>query len=86
MALVILVPVGIWLAKDDSKTSRSSFTGVVEETPSLQFVTIRQSISIGTDTLPAGTRLELVSKEGSEVHVRYQGVVYGIPISATDLK
>lgn len=59
-----------------------------EATPVLspEFVTIKQPISLGADTVPAGTRLELVSKEESEVHVRYEGVVYGIPISATDLK
>jgi hypothetical protein len=49
-------------------------------------VTITQSVSIGAAELPAGTRLEFVSKEGSEVHLRYAGVEYVIPISATDLK
>jgi DNA-directed RNA polymerase subunit RPC12/RpoP len=49
-------------------------------------VTTTQNISIGGDVLPAGTHLELLSKEGSEVHVRYKGVEYAIPISATGIK
>jgi hypothetical protein len=49
-------------------------------------VTTTRNISIGGDVLPAGTHLELLSKEGSEVHVRYKGVEYAIPISATGLK
>lgn len=84
--LGILIAYAKWAAQSDSNTQ--PFHGVVETTPgsSPQFVTLRQSISVGTETVPAGTRLELVSKEDSEVHVRYQNVVYGIPISATDLK
>ncbi len=52
----------------------------------VKVVTITQSVSVGGDALPAGTRLEFVSKEGSDVHIRYQGQEYVIPISATNLK
>ncbi len=77
----------IWRTKDNSKTPQSSFHEVVEapRVSSAQLVTIRQSISLGADYFPAGTRLELVSKEDSTIYVRYGNGIYGIPISATDL-
>ena len=53
---------------------------------SSQFITITQSVSIGGVLFPAGSHVQLVSREGSEVHVRYIGGEYTIPISATDLK
>jgi hypothetical protein len=36
--------------------------------------------------LPAGTRLDFVSRVGSDVLIRYKGGEYIIPVSATDLK
>ena len=36
--------------------------------------------------LPMGTKLEFVSRNGSEMLVRYRGGEYWIPISATDLR
>jgi hypothetical protein len=55
-------------------------------TPSPQFVTITQAVSVGATILSAGTRLEFVSKAGSDALIRYKGAEYAIPISATDLK
>jgi tetratricopeptide (TPR) repeat protein len=53
-------------------------------------VTTMQSVSIalpqGDTVLPAGTELEFISRDGSEVRVRYKGQEYWIPISATDLR
>ena len=59
---------------------------VTEATPKPRFVKITQSASVGTTVLPAGTRVEFVSQEGSDFHIRYKGGEYAIPISATDLK
>jgi hypothetical protein len=50
-----------------------------------QFVTIVQSISVDDVVLAAGSRLEFISKEGSQVHVRCGGKEYTVPIFATDL-
>jgi hypothetical protein len=62
----------------------------VEATPQPQFITTTQSVSFavsyGNIQLPSGTRLDFVSKDGADIHIRYQGVEYVIPISATDLK
>ena len=53
-------------------------------------VSITQSVSIpfthGAVEVPAGTRLEVVSRDGSEVRIRYAGAEYVIPVSVTDLK
>jgi hypothetical protein len=54
-------------------------------TPSAKFVTITQSVSVGGTVLPAGTRLEFLSKADADVLVRYKDGEYAIPISATDL-
>ncbi len=51
-----------------------------------QVVKTTQSVSIGNVVLPVGTRVEFISKEGSDVHIRYRGGEYAIPISSTDLK
>jgi hypothetical protein len=40
----------------------------------------------GNVTLPAGTELEFVSRDGSEVHLRYMGSEQIVPDSAVDLK
>jgi hypothetical protein len=37
-------------------------------------------------TLPVGTRLEFVSSDSSEVHVRYMNTEQAIPISAVDAR
>jgi len=50
-----------------------------------QFVTIVQSISVDDVVLAAGSRLELISKEGFQVHVRCGSGEYTVPIFATDL-
>jgi hypothetical protein len=62
-----------------------SLSKIVGEVSPPRFVTITQSVSIGAVVLPVGTRLEFVSKEGSDVRIRYEGVEYAIPVSATDL-
>jgi len=56
------------------------------ERPPSRFVITTRSVSLGTEELPPGTQLELVSNDGSIEYVRYGGGEYGIPISATDLK
>jgi hypothetical protein len=75
------------------KGERSAFHSTSESTTSEstpvssgQFVTITQAVSLGADAVPAGTRLELVSREDPVAYVRYGEGVYGIPVSATDLK
>jgi len=65
----------------------SSPTPTRATTPSLRFVTLRQSVSINGTVLPVGTRLRLVALEDpADVRVQYAGGEYAIPISATDLK
>lgn len=59
-----------------------------DEAPKM--VSITQSVSIplpyGTTVLPIGTKLEFVSRDRSEVRIRYMGAEYVITVSATDLK
>jgi hypothetical protein len=88
LVLALLLLVVIWLAQEGSKEPRSTSHRIAESTPAsaTQFVTITQAISLGADAVPAGTQLELVSREDAVVYVRYGQGVYGIPISATDLK
>jgi hypothetical protein len=49
-----------------------------------RFVTLTQDVLVqlpsGTVTLPAGTRLEFVSSDSSEVHIRYMNTEQAIPI------
>ena len=56
----------------------------------MRMIMLTQPVSVqvqfGTVTLPAGTKLEFVSRAGGEVHVRYLNSEEMIPISATDLK
>jgi hypothetical protein len=54
-------------------------------------VILKQSVSVqlrdgSVVLLPAGGQFEFVSKTGSEVHIRYRGGEYAIPLSAADLK
>jgi trehalose-6-phosphatase len=58
----------------------------LEATAQPQFVTIKQSVAVGTDVLPSGTQLEFIAKHDPDVWVRYKGGEYAIPISATNLK
>jgi hypothetical protein len=55
-----------------------------------KIVSLTQSVSIslphGATVLPAGTKLELLSRDKSEVRIRYMGGEYAIPISVTDLR
>ena len=57
------------------------------ETPTL---TLTQSISIqlpdGSVVLQAGTKMQIMARNGGNVQVRYMDAEYEIPISATDLK
>jgi hypothetical protein len=59
-------------------------------TPPPQFITLTRDVSIqvryGTAVLPAGTHLELISSDSSEVHVRYMNTEQVIPISAVDVR
>jgi hypothetical protein len=52
-------------------------------------VSLKQPVRIvrpyGDTVLPVGTKLEFVSRYAAEVHIRYIGTEYAIPISATDL-
>jgi hypothetical protein len=52
-------------------------------------VSLKQSVRIarpyGDTVLPVGTKLKFVSRDAAEVHIRYIGTEYAIPISATDL-
>jgi hypothetical protein len=52
-------------------------------------VTLTQPVTIkiayGETTLPAGTKLPVVSRDGQTVLVRYMGQVYPLPLSRTDL-
>ena len=58
----------------------------IEAIPQPQFVTIKQSVAIGAEVLPAGTQFEFVAKNDPNVWVRYKGGEYAIPISATTLQ
>ena len=55
-----------------------------------RFVTLTQDVLVqlpsGTVTLRAGARLEFVSGDSSEVHVRYMNSEQAIPIAAVDFK
>jgi hypothetical protein len=51
-----------------------------------KFVATKQASSLGADSVPAGTQLEVVSREDPIIYGRYGLGVYGIPIFATDLK
>jgi hypothetical protein len=55
-----------------------------------QSVILTQSVSIklpfGNAILPAGTKLQFISRNGETLQIRYVDADYEIPISATDLK
>jgi len=86
-----------WKAVQACFVSDEATEAAVEATPSRappveatssqtpRIVTITQSVSVGAVELPVGTRLEFVSKEGFDLHIRYAGMEYVIPISATNL-
>jgi hypothetical protein len=57
-----------------------------EATQRSRFVTLTQPVSIGGNMLPVSTQLEFLSRDRVEVGIRYEGAVYMIPISVTDLK
>jgi hypothetical protein len=59
---------------------------VSDAKPPPSFVTLTQSVSINGSVLPIGTRLDVVFKQGSDLHIRYAGAEYVITVSATDLK
>jgi hypothetical protein len=58
-------------------------------TPIPEMLTLTRSISIqlpyGNVVLPAGTKMQLVARNGDNVQVRHMDAEYEIPISATDL-
>ncbi len=70
--------------RQSDQQAKLADTAVIEATP--ESVAIAQSVSIGGEVLSAGTQLEFVSRQGSDVWVRYKGGEYTIPISATNLK
>jgi hypothetical protein len=77
----------------DIKTKYADiFAAIQGNTPPApaRFVTLTQDVSVqlpyGTTTLPAGTRLEFVSSDSSEVHIRYMSTEQAIPISAVDVR
>ena len=53
-------------------------------------VVLKQPIAVqlpyGNVVLSAGTELELVSKDATEVHIRYLGTEHAVPISVVDFK
>ena len=59
-------------------------------TPIPEILTLTRSISIqlpySNVVLPAGTKMQLVARNGENVQVRHMDAEYEIPISATDLK
>jgi hypothetical protein len=66
-------------------------TATTAATPnsSVQFITLTRAVPVqiayGSTTLPAGTKLQLLSRDQQTVDVRYQDSRYTIPISSTDL-
>ncbi len=72
--------------RQSDQQAKLADTAVIEATPQPESVAIAQSVSIGGEVLSAGTQLEFVSRQGSDVWVRYKGGEYAIPISATSLK
>ena len=78
----------------DIKTKYADVFAAIRATPGTKtparFVTLVQAVSVqlpyGAVTLPAGTRLEFVSSDSSEVHVRYMKTEQAIPISAVDVR
>jgi hypothetical protein len=80
----------------DIKTKYADiFAAIQANTPPVakapaRLVTLTQDVSVqlpyGTVTLPAGTRLEFVSSDSSEVHIRYMNTEQAIPISAVDVR
>jgi hypothetical protein len=73
---------------------KSKYADIFAATPPKQLpqrnVTLKQAVSMqiqhGTVVLPAGTQLEFISSDASEVHVRYMGSEQAIPISAVEFK
>jgi hypothetical protein len=57
-----------------------------EAKPPPPFVTLTQSVSIRSGVIPVGTRLEVAFRQGDDLHIRFAGGEYVIPISPTDLK
>jgi len=57
---------------------------------SVQFVTLTKPVSVqipyGSTILPSGSKLQLLSRDGQNVDVRYLDARYTIPISSTDLR
>jgi hypothetical protein len=66
------------------------FAATPPEQPPQRKVTLKQAVLMqvqhGTAVLPAGTQLEFISSDASEVHVRYMGSEQAIPISAVEFK
>jgi hypothetical protein len=53
----------------------------------VKYVTLVRDVAVGNGSnIPIGAQIELVSEEPEDgtIHIRYEGVVYGIP--ATDAK
>jgi hypothetical protein len=85
-----------WIAKFESGADLySELSASIEDSikslqPPSDMLTITQSVSVqspsGNVVLPAGTKIQLVARNGEKVQVRYAGGDYEIPISATDLK
>jgi hypothetical protein len=74
----------------DIKTKYADIFAAISANTPARFVTLRQDVLVqlpnGTVTVPAGTRLEFVSSDSSEVHVRYMNTEQAIPISAVDVR
>jgi hypothetical protein len=66
-------------------------TATTPATPSasVQFITLTRAVPVqipyGSTILPAGTKLQLLSRDQQTVDVRYQDSRYTIPVSSTDL-
>ena len=74
-----------------SNVETAPATPVAQPTaPVAESVTLAKAISIpiqsGSTVLPPGTRLQVVSRDTSNVRIKYMNAMYEIPISATDLR
>jgi hypothetical protein len=72
------------VAPADQETKLAGKVAVEAKPP--PFVTLTQSVSIRSGVIPVGTRLEVVFRQGNDLHIRFAGSEYAILISATDLK
>jgi hypothetical protein len=78
------------VTKEEIQRSWSEIQARYPDVFGTRLVTLTQDVLVrvphGNVTLPAGTQLEVVSSDSSEVHVRYMNTEQVIPISAVDVR